>query len=121
MDENISRNLDPKLMDRAQRYIANQQQVPHPLAPQRAPMLAPVGMPAAPGPGGYMRYREMTIDEMLLENRVVFMVGATNLRSRRALEKIGAVLTDRRDTRILHGQSVEHVVYQIEKNVRDIG
>jgi N-acetyltransferase len=48
-------------------------------------------------------------------DRVVFLVGTTNLRSRRALEKIGAVLTDRRDTRMLHGHSVEHVVYQIEK------
>jgi hypothetical protein len=37
------------------------------------------------------------------------------LASRRALEKIGAVLTDRRDTRTLHGRLVEHVVYQIEK------
>src|SRR4051812_7566164 len=78
MDENILRNSDPRLMERAQRYIVNQSQVPHPLSPQRGPMIAPVGMPAAPGPGGYMRYREMTIDEMLLENRVVFMVGEIN-------------------------------------------
>jgi RimJ/RimL family protein N-acetyltransferase len=48
-------------------------------------------------------------------DRVVFLVGAANLRSRRALEKIGAVLTDRRDTRTLHGRLVEHVVYRIEK------
>jgi len=27
------------------------------------------------GPSGYHRYREMTIDEMLLENRVIFLVG----------------------------------------------
>ena len=38
---------------------------------------------------------------------VVFLVGATNVRSRRALEKIGAVLRDRRDTRTLHGQVVD--------------
>ena len=41
-------------------------------------MIQPVGMPGAPTPGGYMRYREMTIDEMLLENRVVFLVGEIN-------------------------------------------
>ena len=29
----------------------------------------------ANGPGSYHRYREMTIDEMLLENRVIFLVG----------------------------------------------
>jgi ATP-dependent Clp protease protease subunit len=36
----------------------------------------PVSMP---GPsGGYNRYREMTLEEMLLENRVVFLVGEIN-------------------------------------------
>jgi ATP-dependent Clp protease protease subunit len=34
----------------------------------------------APAPG-YTRYREMTIDEMLLENRVVFLVGEINYSS----------------------------------------
>ncbi len=39
----------------------------------------PVNMPMAmPGPGGYNRYREMTLEEMLLENRVVFLVGEIN-------------------------------------------
>lgn len=39
----------------------------------------PVNMPvAAPG---YQRYREMTIDELLLENRVVFLVGEINYSS----------------------------------------
>jgi ATP-dependent Clp protease protease subunit len=36
---------------------------------------------AAPGPGGggpYNRYREMTLEELLLENRVVFLVGEIN-------------------------------------------
>jgi len=32
-------------------------------------------------PAGYQRYREMTIDEMLLENRVVFLVGEINYSS----------------------------------------
>ena len=43
--------------------------------------VSPVAMPmAAPGPGGggYNRYREMTLEEMLLENRVVFLVGEIN-------------------------------------------
>ena len=34
-------------------------------------------MPAA-APGGMNRYREMTLEEMLLENRVVFLVGEIN-------------------------------------------
>ncbi|MGD1277154.1 MAG: ATP-dependent Clp protease proteolytic subunit [Tepidisphaeraceae bacterium] len=41
----------------------------------------PVGMPmAVPGPPGsaYSRYREMTLEEMLLENRVLFLVGEIN-------------------------------------------
>ena len=46
---------------------------------------------------------------------VVFKIGATNLRSRNALEKIGGVLTDRRYQTTLHGKTVEHVVYQINK------
>jgi len=43
-----------------------------------APVNAPVGMPAPGGGGGYNRYREMTLEEMLLENRVVFLVGEIN-------------------------------------------
>jgi N-acetyltransferase len=49
--------------------------------------------------------------------RVVFRVGATNLRSRRAVEKIGAVLTQRQETITLHGKSIHHVVYQITRPV----
>ena len=42
----------------------------------RGPVAMPVSMP---GPsGGYNRYREMTLEEMLLENRVVFLVGEIN-------------------------------------------
>lgn len=48
-------------------------------------------------------------------DRVIFLVGATNIRSRRALEKIGGVLTDRRETRTLNGEAVEHVVYEIRR------
>lgn len=40
----------------------------------------PVGMPVSvpTGPGGYSRTREMTLEELLLENRVVFLVGEIN-------------------------------------------
>ncbi|MDX1681906.1 MAG: ATP-dependent Clp protease proteolytic subunit [Phycisphaeraceae bacterium] len=43
--------------------------------PDNSPRLSPAH---APSGGGYQRYREMTIDEMLLENRVVFMIGEIN-------------------------------------------
>lgn len=36
---------------------------------------------AAMAQGSYQRYREMTIDEMLLENRVIFLVGEINHQS----------------------------------------
>jgi len=48
-------------------------------------------------------------------DRVIFRVGATNVRSRRAVEKIGAVLTARRETLTLHGKSIEHVIYEISR------
>jgi N-acetyltransferase len=48
-------------------------------------------------------------------DKVIFLVGATNLRSRKAVEKIGAVLTNRRETVTLHGRVIEHVIYQISK------
>jgi ATP-dependent Clp protease protease subunit len=40
------------------------------------PRMDPTLMPAAAAP--YQRYREMTIDELLLENRVIFLVGEIN-------------------------------------------
>ena len=50
--------------------------------PQQVHDTTPVMMPGPPGPGGsgggYNRYREMTLEEMLLENRVVFLVGEIN-------------------------------------------
>ena len=41
------------------------------------PMAMPVAMPGPGGPG-MNRYREMTLEELLLENRVVFLVGEIN-------------------------------------------
>jgi len=46
---------------------------------------------------------------------VIFKVGETNRRSRRAMEKIGGVLTDRRDKVELHGAIIEHVIYEIKR------
>jgi N-acetyltransferase len=46
---------------------------------------------------------------------VVFLIGLTNVRSQRAVEKIGGVRTERREQSNLHGKIVEHVAYQIKK------
>lgn len=46
---------------------------------------------------------------------VIFLVGPGNFRSQKALEKIGGVRTERRRKASLHGQIVEHLVYQIKK------
>jgi RimJ/RimL family protein N-acetyltransferase len=45
--------------------------------------------------------------------RVVFRIAETNLRSRRAIEKIGATLTDRTEDIESGGRTVRHVVYAI--------
>jgi ATP-dependent Clp protease protease subunit len=47
------------------------------LIPGRGPVAMPVSMPGPPG-SGMNRYREMTLEEMLLENRVIFLVGEIN-------------------------------------------
>jgi ATP-dependent Clp protease protease subunit len=51
-----------------------------PVHPNVLPGRGPVSMPMAmPGPSsGMNRYREMTLEELLLENRVVFLVGEIN-------------------------------------------
>lgn len=43
----------------------------------------------------------------------IFLVGETNLRSRRAMEKIGATLTDRRQSWDMAGVPVDHLIYRI--------
>jgi RimJ/RimL family protein N-acetyltransferase len=45
---------------------------------------------------------------------VVFLIGPTNLRSQRAIEKIGGVLIERRK-KTIRGEIVEQVAYQIKK------
>lgn len=47
--------------------------------------------------------------------RVQFRVGETNLRSRRAMEKIGGRLTDERPVTHLAGREIVHVVYEITR------
>jgi RimJ/RimL family protein N-acetyltransferase len=46
---------------------------------------------------------------------VVFLIGPTNVRSQKAVEKIGGVMTGRRE-KTIHGETVEQVVYQIKKS-----
>ena len=46
---------------------------------------------------------------------VIFVVGEGNLRSRRAVEKIGGTLTERRLVMEMAGDFVPHVVYRIDR------
>jgi RimJ/RimL family protein N-acetyltransferase len=48
-------------------------------------------------------------------DRVIFLVGEHNGRSRRAMEKIGGVLTDRTQDTIIGDTLVRHVVYAIDR------
>src|ERR1700689_4348011 len=49
------------------------------ILPVRGPVSMPVAKPGPPGrSGGMNRYREMTLEEMLLENRVLFLGGEIN-------------------------------------------
>jgi len=70
------RNADPRQMARVVGHAASATEPT--MIPGRGPVAMPVAMPGPPGPGGYNRYREMTLEEMLLENRVVFLVGEIN-------------------------------------------
>lgn len=51
-------------------------------------------------------------------DRVIFLVGDTNLRSRRAVEKIGGYLTAREHHAEMAGQPIVHVVYAIDRPAR---
>src|SRR4051812_45284111 len=86
MPEIDLRKTDPRLVARAAEYLQVRPSAMSDLPvvqPQVIPGRGPVSMPVSmPGPGGggggYNRYREMTLEEMLLENRVVFLVGEIN-------------------------------------------
>jgi len=47
---------------------------------------------------------------------VIFLVGIDNIRSQRAMLKIGGILTDRRVERTLHGTTSEFVIFEIRKH-----
>ena len=47
---------------------------------------------------------------------VVFLIGPTNVRSQKAIEKIGGFLIERRE-KTIRGETVEQVVYQIKKPI----
>ena len=49
-------------------------------------------------------------------DHVIFVVGVDNIRSRKALLKIGGVLTDRRVTRTTPGVSSESVIFEITRD-----
>jgi ATP-dependent Clp protease, protease subunit len=71
MNELSPRNFDPRMMAGVARHLSTRGTTPAAPSPMMMPM-------ASPGPGGYNRYREMTLEEMLLENRVIFLVGEIN-------------------------------------------
>jgi RimJ/RimL family protein N-acetyltransferase len=48
-------------------------------------------------------------------DHVVFLVGTDNIRSMKAMQKIGGVLTGRRVQRALHGRQFEFVIFEIRK------
>ena len=48
-------------------------------------------------------------------DRVIFLIGESNGRSRAAVERIGARLTDRRHEAVMAGRAVVHVVYAIDR------
>jgi RimJ/RimL family protein N-acetyltransferase len=48
-------------------------------------------------------------------DRVIFLVGTDNVRSKKAMQKIGGVLTDRRVERTLNGKPFEFVIFEIRK------
>jgi N-acetyltransferase len=52
-------------------------------------------------------------------DHVIFRIGETNGRSRRALEKIGGVLTDRIQLSIMAGKEVRHVTYRMGRQEFD--
>jgi ATP-dependent Clp protease protease subunit len=72
-----------------------------PWDPSRTGRPWPVGMPAVPAPGGYSRYREMTLEELLLENRIIFLIGEINYASAaRVYMQLLYLQSQKRDTDI---------------------
>jgi ATP-dependent Clp protease protease subunit len=81
MNDFNARNVDPRLLTRAAEFLGAKPGEIGSGDPRLTPSYYPQAMPQAmPGPPGQgmNRYREMTLEEMLLENRVVFLVGEIN-------------------------------------------
>ena len=51
-------------------------------------------------------------------DHAIFVVGIPNWRSRKAMEKIGGLLTERRITRPMLGVPTEHLVYEIRRKAQ---
>ena len=67
--------------------------------------------------GSYNReIKQLMLDHAFgFVDTVVFMVGETNWRSQRAMEKIGGIRRPQLCGRAYHGVTTAHVVYEIEK------
>lgn len=68
--------------------------------------------------GSYNRSMKRMMLEYAFAQRfdaAVFLIGETNLRSRRAMEKIGGVLTERRYMLVRGGREIDHVIYRIDR------
>jgi RimJ/RimL family protein N-acetyltransferase len=67
--------------------------------------------------GGYnAEMKRLMIGHALASvDRVIFLVGENNIRSRRAMEKIGGRLTDRVHRADMAGRAVVHVIYAIDR------
>ena len=48
---------------------------------------------------------------------VIFLVGIDNIRSQKAMRKVGAILTERRVQRTLHGTSTEFLIFEVRKPI----
>ena len=78
MQELDLKKVDPRLLARMADHVNSMPSSSAAPFPTRGPIAMPMAMPGPGGPGGYNRYREMTLEEMLLENRVIFLVGEIN-------------------------------------------
>src|SRR5450432_1787325 len=67
--------MEPDALNRLAHRAAGDPAV---VIPGRGPVSMPMAAAGPSGSGPYNRYREMTLEEMLLENRVVFLVGEIN-------------------------------------------
>lgn len=70
------KNIDPRTMARAADYLCAGSRASS--SPYSNPAMGPGPGGGAGGYPGMNRYREMTLEEMLLENRVLFLVGEIN-------------------------------------------